>query len=261
MKLLAIDSATEACSMALSVDGRVLERFHAGGKEHSGQLPQMLAALLAEAGLVLAQLDGLVAGIGPGGFAGVRVGVSFAQGLALARDLPVVGVSSLAMLAQQALRRGAEGPVLAAIDARMGEVYYGYYTGATGDSSAAAGTRPQAELIDAEAVAAPAAVPLSAGRVAAIGTGWRAADAALLRRWHEQAPQAVPTWQDAEALPHACDGLQWAQPLFATAQAVSAEQLLPRYLRNRVAATLAEQRQARAAQAGDGAVGAAVTPR
>ena len=100
---LAVDTATEACSVALWVDGAVREHFEPMQREHTQRLLPMLQALLAEAGTTVARLDGLACGIGPGSFAGLRIGLGVVKGLALARDLPVAGVSSLAMLAQ---RRG-----------------------------------------------------------------------------------------------------------------------------------------------------------
>ena len=121
MKIFALDTATEACSVALWLDGVIVERFEVAGRDHTQRLPAMAHALMAEAGLAWSQLDGLVCGIGPGSFAGVRIGVAYTQGLALAHGQPVVGVSSLAMLAGGA---GGPGRVLAAIDARMDEVYF-----------------------------------------------------------------------------------------------------------------------------------------
>ena len=99
MKIFALDTATEACSVALWLDGETVERFEIAGRDHTQRLPAMAKALMADAGLAWSQLDGLVCGIGPGSFAGVRIGVAYTQGLALAHGQPVVGVSSLAMLA------------------------------------------------------------------------------------------------------------------------------------------------------------------
>lgn len=122
MKLLALDTATEACSAALWIDGAVHAHFEIVGRDHTQRLVPVVAAVMAEAGLGFATLDGLVCGIGPGSFAGVRIGVAFAKGVALAHDLPLLGLTSLALLAQGGLRAGAT-QVLAAIDARMGEIY------------------------------------------------------------------------------------------------------------------------------------------
>ena len=122
MKLLALDTATETCTAALWQDGRVLERNEIGG-QHAERLLPMVDALLAEAGLALTQLDALAFGRGPGSFTGLRIGAGVVQGMAFGADLPVVPVSSLAVLAQ-----GVDSPkVLAAFDARMQQVYWGAY--------------------------------------------------------------------------------------------------------------------------------------
>ncbi len=124
MKLLAIETATDTCSAALWIDGELCERFEVAPQRQSELILPMMDALLAEAGLRPAQLDALAFGRGPGSFTGVRIATGVAQGVAFAAGLPVVGVSTLAALAQGHL--GATGcrRVLAAYDARMGEVYW-----------------------------------------------------------------------------------------------------------------------------------------
>lgn len=233
MKLLAIDTATEACSVALWHDGAILERYEVAGRSHSVRLPEMVPAVLAEAGLAMAQLDGLVCGIGPGSFAGVRIGVSYAKGLALGVDLPVVGISSLAMLAQAALAVHPRALAAVAIDARMDEVYYGLYRSEAG----------LAMPVDADRVCPPAAIPaLPAGSAAvAAGSGWQVYETVLRQRLGE-APIAI----DAAALPHARDALPLAQREFAAGRAHAAAALVPAYLRNRVALTRHEQAALRA---------------
>jgi tRNA threonylcarbamoyladenosine biosynthesis protein TsaB len=236
MKLLAIDTATEACSVALSIDGDCRERFEVAGREHSQKLPAMFASLLAEAGIAASQLDGLVAGIGPGSFAGVRIGVSFVKGLGLGLDRPAVGISSLAMLAQAAIARGAQWS-LPAIDARMSQVYIGIYQSVGG----------LAQLRGEEAVLAPeqwcpSVTEAESGAAAAVGSGWQAWGDVLLGRLMQ-----APSWIDGAALPHARDALLLAQAEFAAGRAGSAAQLLPNYLRNRVALTQTEQIAARLA--------------
>ncbi|HSW14866.1 MAG TPA: tRNA (adenosine(37)-N6)-threonylcarbamoyltransferase complex dimerization subunit type 1 TsaB, partial [Solimonas sp.] len=220
MKILALDTATEACSVALHADGRIVEQFETAGRSHTERLMPMLQALMAQQGLAFTQLDGIACGIGPGSFAGVRIGVGFVKGLALALDRPVVGVSSLPALALRAIRGGA-GQVLAAIDARMNEVYWGAYR--VGEDGLPVALLP-------ETVCAPAEVPpAGAGDWHAVGTGW-AAYPDLLRAAAGIEPKSVV----ADALPHAEDILRLAQPVFAAGQAISADALLPAYLRNKV---------------------------
>jgi len=128
---LAIDASTEACSVALQVNGKMYSRYDLCPQSHSLQLLPMVDELLTEAGIIISQCDGLVFGRGPGSFTGVRIGVGVAQGLAFAANLPVVGVSSLQAMAQLAFMQGKlneqQTGVIAAIDARMGEVYNGYF--------------------------------------------------------------------------------------------------------------------------------------
>lgn len=229
---LALDSATEACSVALWLDGRVLERHERVDREHTQRLLPMLKSLLAEGGLAFTQLDGMACGIGPGSFAGVRIGVGVAKGLALANDVPVVGVSSLAMLAQGAMRRPSVQRVVAVIDARMREVYAGAYL---------RGVDGRAESCEADRVCpADQLAPLQGTGWIGVGSGW--------------GPYRVPLGialgvevgeVDAPALPTAADALTLAVAALAAGRGRSADTLVPAYLRDRVALTLQEQVAAR----------------
>ena len=235
MRLLAVDTATEACSVALWLEGEAVERYEVAGRTHTERLLPLVQQLLADTGTRPAQLDGLVAGIGPGSFAGVRIAVGFVKGLALALDRPVVGVSSLAMLAQGAIEAGAER-VIACIDARMSEVYWGAYErGADG----------LARTLLADRVVPPGAIEadLAAGAWAAAGTGWGTYEALLKQRL-----KLEPATIDGQALPHAAAALKLALPAFASGEVLGADELAPAYLRDRVALTLAEQQAARAAK-------------
>ncbi|MDR3419141.1 MAG: tRNA (adenosine(37)-N6)-threonylcarbamoyltransferase complex dimerization subunit type 1 TsaB [Nevskia sp.] len=232
MKLLAVDTATEACSVALDLDGAVLQRFEVAGREQSARLPQMLQELLAEAGVLPGQLDGLVCGVGPGSFSGVRIGVAYVKGLALGLDRPVLPVSSLAMLAQGAIRRYGVAGVLAALDARMAEVYFCAYAAVDGLA------QPLGEAV----VAPPSRLgpPVPPGEYAAVGGGWIDHGEAL-----RACLGVVPVPVDGAALPHAADALALARPEIAAGRALAAGELQPLYLRNRVALTQAEQEAAR----------------
>lgn len=232
MNILALDTATEACSAALSIQGRVLARFAIAGRSHTEQMIPMVQALMAEAGIGYSQLDGYVCGIGPGSFAGVRIGLGFMKGLALAADRPAVGISSLEALAWPALRDGA-GRVLAAIDARMGEVYWAGY---------ARTAEAQSLPVIAEQLRAPQQVPqVDAGTWRAVGTGWGTYEGAL-----RQATGAVLSAMDGAALPHAEHALALGLPRLTAGQGCSLDQLTPRYLRDKVALTVLEQQAKRA---------------
>ncbi|WP_116473233.1 tRNA (adenosine(37)-N6)-threonylcarbamoyltransferase complex dimerization subunit type 1 TsaB [Zobellella maritima] len=126
-RLLAIDTATEACSAALWVDGALSCRYQVAPRGHTDLILPMVSELLAEAGMQLSQLDGLAFARGPGSFTGVRITIGIAQGLAFGADLPLYGVSNLQALAQGAHRATGCTRALACIDARMGEIYVGGY--------------------------------------------------------------------------------------------------------------------------------------
>jgi tRNA threonylcarbamoyladenosine biosynthesis protein TsaB len=123
MKLLALETSTEYCSVALWRDGVVQENFELVGQKHSELLMEMLAVLLRDAGVKLAELDGIAYGAGPGSFTGVRIACGTTQGLAFGANLSVVGVCTLQALAEAS----EKSKVIAALDARMGEIYHAVY--------------------------------------------------------------------------------------------------------------------------------------
>jgi len=125
VNLLAIDTSTEACSAALSCNGDINSRFELAPQRHVELILPMVNELMSDAQLSLKQLDGLAFCRGPGAFTGVRIATSVVQGLAFAADLPVMSVSSLAALAQGVIDESC--PIIAAIDARMGEIYAATY--------------------------------------------------------------------------------------------------------------------------------------
>lgn len=220
-RLLAIDTATEACSAALWLDGEVREEYAFAPREHARRLLPMIEALLGAAGLALVDLDALAFGRGPGSFTGVRIAASLAQGLAFAARLPVVPVSTLAALAQGAADAG-HPRVLAAIDARMGEVYWAGY--AVGDDGLVA-------RLGDERVCPPAAVPVPEGDGwFGVGTGWAAHAGTLCTR-----VGAALGGHDGTGLPRAAAVARLGVAVHARGGAIPAEQALPVYLRDRVA--------------------------
>ena len=225
---LAVDTATEACSVALSVDGAVREHFEPMQREHTQRLLPMIEAILAEAGTSVARLDGIACGIGPGSFAGLRIGLGVVKGLALARDLPVAGVSSLAMLAQRAIARQQATHVASIIDARMNEVYFGAY---------GRGPAGLAEPLLADRVCPPGEVPaLPEGAWLGAGTGWGRYEDVL-----RPALRATVARIEPAALPRAAEALVLGVPVLESGQGQSADALAPAYLRDRVALTSAER--------------------
>lgn len=230
MRLLAIETATEACSVALWIDSEVRERFEIAPRQHSALVLPWAEALLAEAGMARSQLDAVACGRGPGAFTGVRLAVALTQGIALALDRPVVGVSTLAALAEQAPDDGLA--VWAAIDARMGEVYAGGFTRAG----------RHLEPADRERVLPPDALEVPTQRVHGVGTGFAALDDCLRHRFAGQLASC-----DASALPHAAAVARLAARAFERGEAIDAALLQPAYLRDRVALTIREREAAREA--------------
>jgi tRNA threonylcarbamoyladenosine biosynthesis protein TsaB len=227
MNLLAIETATECCSVALLAGGRLFERSELAPRRHAELLLPMCEDVLAEAGLARRDLDVLAVGRGPGAFTGVRLAVSAAQGIAFALGIPVVPVSSLAALAMQAPQNGAD--VLAVIDARMGEIYAGRFRrGGEG-----------VERIGEETVGAAAALPIAPGEgFNVIGTGWSSYRDAIAA--HLPSP---PRWAEGDRYPQAVDVARLAAPTAASGGGIAADQVMPVYLRDKVALTLAEQRR------------------
>ncbi|NCT67518.1 MAG: tRNA (adenosine(37)-N6)-threonylcarbamoyltransferase complex dimerization subunit type 1 TsaB [Rhodanobacteraceae bacterium] len=227
MNLLAIETATESCSVAVLAGERLVARSELAPRRHAELVLPMCEAVLAEAGLSRRALDALAVGCGPGAFTGVRLAVSAAQGIALALAIPVVPVSSLAALAMQA--PDDDAAILAVIDARMGELYAGAFRrGADGL------VEPIGEesVGTAEQLALP---PAPAWNV--VGSGWASYGDALTARL-----PAPPRWVDGARYPQAVDVARLAAPLARAGRGIAPERLQPVYLRDRVALTLAEQR-------------------
>lgn len=221
-RLLAIETATEACSAALLVGDAVLERFQVAPREHGALLLPMIDSLLDEAGLSMAQLDGLAFGRGPGSFTGVRMATGVIQGLAFASDLPVVPVSTLASLAQGVVDRAAPPLIYAALDARMGEVYWAAY-----EPDAAGLVR----LLGEEQVMPPEAARLWQERPGiGVGHGWRTYVGQLEVALHGRVETCY-----VDELPRASGVARLARPILAQGGGVAAEEALPVYLRDNVA--------------------------
>jgi len=222
-RILALDTATEACSAALWLDGEISERFEVCPREHTQRILPMVDSLLSEAGIELAQLDALAYGRGPGSFTGVRIGIGIAQGLALGAGLPMLGISTLAALAQGAWRRTGVERVLCAIDARMGEVYWAQYC--RQDDGVWLGEASEQVIKPADL--ALIAVGLS-GDWASAGTGWQTYPDLIAH------PGMRLTAGDT-ALPAAADMLPLAVRRWADGGAQAVELTVPTYLRNEVA--------------------------
>lgn len=232
MNLLALETSSACCSVALLHDGMLLEHSEIAPRRHGELVLPMAEALLAEAGLARTALDVIAVGRGPGAFTGVRLGVALAQGLALALALPVVPVSSLAALA---LAAPADGSVqtLALLDARMGEVYAGWFRH---------GGEQLVAPLGGERVCAPGAVrlPHAERPWQVLGSGWGAHGPTVAA-----ALGSAPVWSAAAHYPQAAAVARLGAARFAAGGGVAPAEALPVYLRDKVAETLAERRAAR----------------
>jgi tRNA threonylcarbamoyladenosine biosynthesis protein TsaB len=223
MKLLAIETATEACSAALYLDGEIGLRYEVKPRGHSGLILGMMDALLAEAGLRPGQLDAMAFGRGPGSFTGVRIATGVVQGAAFAADLPVVPVSTLAALAQRAYREQGERRLLPAYDARMQELYWAAY---------AVDDQGLVQPVQAERVTRVEQVPTPDGNGwYGVGSGWAAYGEALQERFGA----AAITGSDPDLLCSAFDVALLGVAGFERGESVLPEAALPIYLRDKVA--------------------------
>ncbi len=232
MNLLALETSTESCSVALVHGDSLIARSELAPRRHAELVLPMADALLAEAGLGRRALDAIAVGRGPGAFTGVRLGISLAQGMALALDRPVITVSSLAALALEAPEDDGDAAILAVIDARMGEVYAASYR-----RDGLGGLEPLDEerVTTADALVLPDA---AAWRV--VGSGWATYGEAIAGRLGGQRLLSA----GAAHYPQAAHVARLAVRESAQGHLLPPEQALPVYLRDKVALTLAEQGRA-----------------
>jgi len=222
LRLLAIETATEACSVALYQEGEVTERFEIAPRRHAELVLPWVEVLVADAGITLRQLDAIAFGRGPGSFTGLRIAAGITQGLAFGADLPVVPVSTLAALAYGAHVASAKANILAALDARMKEVYWGAYR---------FDAEGHATRVGDEHVCFPDAVPLPDGKDwFGAGSGWESYADALSERCALPDATYLSDWQ-----PHAADVARLAVMQFQAGETISPEQARPVYLRDNVA--------------------------
>ena len=231
MDILAIETSTEYCSAALWQDGKVSERCELVGQKHSEVLMAMLDAVLQDAGFRIQDMDGIAFGKGPGSFTGVRIACGVAQGLAFGADVKVVGVCTLEALAQASGR----DKVIAALDARMGELYLAAYEKRNDGWTA---------VISPCLCRADTAPDIAGDGWFGAGSGFAVNEAALSARYGKQL-----SGMDAQIVPRAGAVVQIAAVEFAKGNAVDAALALPLYLRDKVALKTREREEARAGAA------------
>jgi tRNA threonylcarbamoyladenosine biosynthesis protein TsaB len=214
VKILAIDTATERCSVALLEDGSFTERSEETPRGHADLVLPMVDSVLRESGVRLQDLDGLAYGRGPGAFTGVRIAVGVAQGLAFGATLPTVGISDLAAVAQQVAQPGDR--VLVCMDARMGEVYWSVFE------------RPRDQLLVTplrpERVSPPQDVDAGSVTVGA-GTGFRACPQLAARLSLSDHDSVLPRAREIALL---------AEPELRAGRGRPAAEAEPVYLRDQV---------------------------
>lgn len=228
MKILAIDTATEACSVALLDENSVNEIFEIIPRQHTERVLPMVDDILKQSGYALSQMDALAFNCGPGSFTGVRVATSVIQGLAFSAERPVVPVSSLAALAQLAFRLEKKEHVLSLIDARMNEMYWACYSSYDGIMQLDE-TINKKENVSAADQVRSVNKESNKSQWHAIGSGWD-----TFKNELNQSQQVNIISATLDSFPHAQDIAVLAQHAFKQGKAVSAEQAVPTYVRNEV---------------------------
>lgn len=227
MNILALDTCTESCSAALLYQGQLFERVEITQRGHSDLILGMMDELFEQAGTDISAVEALAFGRGPGSFTGVRVGVGVAQGIAFARDIPVIPISSLAAVAQGVVEQAGSDYIAVAMDARMGEIYCASYQIENG----------LVQGIDEERVCPPEQFkPVQTQRWVGVGTGWGEYEAILKENFANNMLDI-----QVEKYPQAGSIIKLAQQEILAGRLLPADQALPVYLRNNVAKKKGEQ--------------------
>lgn len=244
--ILAIDTSTSACSVAIQCGDETLTRHKLANREHTKLLLPMVDDLLSESGKGLSQIDAIAFTAGPGSFTGIRIGFGVVQGLAFGADLPVLPVSSIETLAYTAIRKlslsfdeSSSIEIIPMFDARMDEVYWAHFQ-LSGQQGANVLQRVCKDSLSAPEKITPAvsenrtvhnnsginenALINGTTELIVVGDGWNYGDRIDLE----------PTTVDSEMLPEAQDILTYAIPLIQSGKAIPIEQASPVYLRDKI---------------------------
>ncbi|WP_133011942.1 tRNA (adenosine(37)-N6)-threonylcarbamoyltransferase complex dimerization subunit type 1 TsaB [Marinomonas flavescens] len=220
--ILALDTSTPACSVALNIDGVVLEDFRMAPRQHNDLILPMVEQVLQQAGLALSDLDAIAFGRGPGSFTGLRISAGVVQGLAYGADLPVVPVSTLAAQALEGFQKTGHNYWLSALDARMGEIYVaGYYV------NKVEGHYLVKSLFD-ERVVKPDALVEFEEEYQGVGSGWLYED--ILSNLLPKKPEHV----FVDMAPRAACIAELSLELFSQGKTVSSYEAMPTYLRDEI---------------------------
>lgn len=223
MKILALETSTDLCSVALWLDGEIDARDIVAGQRNSELLLPLIDALLDAHALKAADLDGVAFGAGPGSFTGLRIACGVAQGIAFGANVPVVGIGTLLALAESSRAER----VVCCLDARISEIYHAAYEKRAGTWHA----------VHEPSLCKPDAAPgLPAGEWTGCGSGFAAYGAVLKSRYDGRLALVIP-----DLAPHAREIAALAAGEFRSGRAVAAEQAAPLYVRNKVALRVDER--------------------
>jgi tRNA threonylcarbamoyladenosine biosynthesis protein TsaB len=215
--ILALDSSTEACSCAISIDGEISESFELIPRGHTRHILPMIQAQMQQAGLEFEQLDAVAVGAGPGSFTGLRIAAGVAQGIAFGADIPLIPVSTLNSMAQQKLAQ--HNRILACLDARNNEVYWALFDCTDG----------QLKLLGTERLTKPEALILETDMPCfAVGDGM-----AFLNSM-PAATRALITGLETDIYPRSATIAELAGTLWSQGLTMDPADFSPSYLRNRV---------------------------
>lgn len=225
-KILSIETATDACSVAFGINGEVIEHFELAAKSHTQRLLPMVEALLQEVGVPLKELDAIAFSCGPGSFTGLRIGIGVVQGLAFGANLPVIPVCTLTAMAEMAyFKQGentvAESPVLVALDARMSEVYWGLFS--RPENTVAPTVLLAAAVLSPELVAENALITKYKKTIVGIGSGW-----------HYDAMQTITQRSTIDIYPRAQSIARLAECYYQQGKTQSVLEAQPVYVRDTV---------------------------
>jgi len=222
MKLLALDTSTDACSCALQIDHDIFSFEEVAPRRHADLILEMIDRLFVESGFSPSELDAVAFGCGPGSFTGIRIATGVVQGIALGLEIPVIPISTLAILAQGAHHNNNDCKnVLVAIDARMNEVYWGEYH---------LSAQHLMQLQGEEMVSKPEDLPLISGKAFyAVGNGWKTYENSFMSRFEQNVVEIID-----QPYPFAKNMLPLAIRLFEEKHTFHVEQVTPVYLRNKV---------------------------
>ncbi len=234
-KILALDTSTEGCSVALNCDGKIVEEFVLLPREHTKQILPMIDRVLTANQLRLNELDAIAYASGPGSFTGLRIASGVVQGLAFGCDLPVIQISTLATLAYGVVKSLDEGDrgsvvVLSSLDARMNEIYWGCYrfdpvygvVAIIDDQVCLPSNAPLPETLQHESP------DLSKCQLYGVGNGWQ------FKSMFTQLPAGLVIVDHQNEIPRAANVAFLAMPMLAQGNTVSAEDAIPIYLRDTV---------------------------